>query len=118
MGYEWLLSGLTKLVRGDLPDGLGIQLTALAQESPGWYGAALEELVIPRAHAVGYVIELGELATGVALSTAALVSLVGWHRGRVVRAYRRAELHLAVRQGEGRGDRRGVHAHAAEALKR
>ncbi len=80
VGYEWLLSGLAKLVRGDFPDGLEIQLMALAQDSPGWYRDFLDGAVIPRAHTVGYLIELGELATGLVLITAALVWLVGWDR--------------------------------------
>lgn len=80
VGYEWLLSGLAKLVRGDFPEGLGIQLAALAQESPAWYRGFLDEAVIPHARAAGYLIEIAELATGVALIAAALVWLAGWER--------------------------------------
>lgn len=80
VGYEWLLSGLAKLWRGDFPDGLGIQLEALAQESPGWYRGFLEEAVIPHARAAGYLIEIAELVTGIALIAAALVWLFGWER--------------------------------------
>lgn len=37
LGYEWLVSGLTKLERGGFPQGLADELRDMSQGSPGWY---------------------------------------------------------------------------------
>ncbi len=80
LGYEWLSSGLTKLVQGDFPGGLGHELLEKSEASSGWYRSFLDGTVIPHAHAFGYLIEVGELVTGLALIVAALVWLAAWER--------------------------------------
>jgi uncharacterized membrane protein YphA (DoxX/SURF4 family) len=35
VGYEWLVSGLTKAVRGGLPSGLADELSEKSQGAPG-----------------------------------------------------------------------------------
>ena len=80
IGYEWLASGLTKLVRGNFPGGLADELRERSEGAAGWYRSFLDGTVIPNAHAFGYLIEIAELATGVALIGAALAWLIAWER--------------------------------------
>jgi hypothetical protein len=79
LGYEWFASGLTKLVHGDFPGGLSHELAEKSETASGWYRSFLEGAVIPHAHAFGYLIEVGELLTGLGLVGAALVWLA-WER--------------------------------------
>lgn len=80
VGYEWLASGLTKLVRGDFPGGLAGELRERSEGAAGWYRSFLDGTVIPNAHAFGYLIEITELVTGVALIAAGLAWLAAWER--------------------------------------
>jgi len=80
VGYEWFLSGLTKIVRGGFPGGLAEELTEKSEGAPGWYKSFLDGSVIPNASAFGYLIEIGELAVGLALIVAALVWFARWER--------------------------------------
>ena len=87
IGYEWFMSGLTKIVRGGFPSGLAADLREKSIGAAGWYKSFLDDSVIPNATAFGYLIELGELLIGLALIVAALVWLLRWewlpHRGRL-----------------------------------
>ena len=38
IGYEWFMSGLVKVVRGDFPSGLAEELLAKSEGVPAWYG--------------------------------------------------------------------------------
>ena len=80
VGYEWLMSGLTKIVRGGFPSGLADELRDKSQGAAGWYKSFLDGSVIPHASAFGYLIEIGELLVGLALVAAALVWLFRWER--------------------------------------
>ena len=80
VGYEWLMSGLVKIVRGGFPAGLADELTEKSEGIGGWYRTFLDDAVIPNAQAFGYLIELGELLIGVALIGAALAWLFAWKR--------------------------------------
>jgi thiosulfate dehydrogenase [quinone] large subunit len=80
VGYEWLMSGLTKIVRGGFPSGLGDELRDKSQGAAGWYKSFLDGSVIPHASTFGYLIEIGELAVGLALIVAAIVWLARWER--------------------------------------
>lgn len=75
LGYEWLMSGLTKLVRGGFPSGLADELSGASKGSTGWYKSFLDGTVIPNAKLFGVLIELGELIIGISLIVAALVWL-------------------------------------------
>lgn len=90
VGYEWLSSGLTKIVHGDFPGGLANELAEKSQGASSWYRSFLDAAVIPHAHAFGYLVEVGELVTGLALIVAALVWLTAW--GRLRSGGRRAVL--------------------------
>ena len=76
IGYEWLVSGLTKLVRGDFPAGLAAQLGDMSKDAPGWYRGLLTSVVLPHAVTFGYAIEITEVAAGAVLIGLALVLLV------------------------------------------
>ena len=80
IGYEWFLSGLTKIYRGGFPSGLAGELRDKSKGAPGWYRSFLDGSIIPNAYAFGYLIEIGELLVGIALIAAALVWLLGWDR--------------------------------------
>ena len=80
IGYEWFMSGLTKLVRGGFPSGLADELTEKSEGIGGWYRDLLDDVVIPNASGFGYLIELSELAVGVALIVAATIWLFAWER--------------------------------------
>jgi thiosulfate dehydrogenase [quinone] large subunit len=72
IGYEWLVSGLTKIVHGDFPAGLAAELRDMSKAAPAWYRGFLDGAVIPHAVAFGYAIEIAELAVGIVLLVAVL----------------------------------------------
>ncbi len=71
IGYEWLASGLSKLIGGDFPGGLAAALDEKSKGAAGWYRSFLEGTVIPHAPAFGYAIEISELLAGLLLMVAA-----------------------------------------------
>ena len=80
VGYEWFMSGLTKMYRGGFPSGLAKELTEKSEGAPGWYKSFLDGSIIPNATVFGYLIEIGELLIGIALIVAAVVWLSRWER--------------------------------------
>ena len=74
VGYEWLVSGLTKVVRGGFVNGLAGQLRSM-HDGPGWYRSFLAHDVIPHAHLLAYLIEIAEVAVGATLLGAAVILL-------------------------------------------
>ena len=78
IGYEWAMSGLTKIVRGGFPSGLASELRDKSQGAPSWYRSFLDGSVIPHAPTWGYAIEITELAIGVALIATAAIWLFRW----------------------------------------
>jgi thiosulfate dehydrogenase (quinone) large subunit len=72
IGYEWLVSGVTKIVHGDFPAGLAAELEDMSKAAPGWYRSFIDGAVIPHAAAFGYAIEIAELAIGIVLLVAVL----------------------------------------------
>lgn len=80
IGYEWFMSGLTKVVRGGFPSGLPDELREKSKDTVGWYKSFLDGSVIPNGRAFGILIEVGELAIGVALIGAAIALLFRWQR--------------------------------------
>jgi thiosulfate dehydrogenase [quinone] large subunit len=75
IGYEWLMSGLTKIVRGGFPSGLADDLRERSEDAAGWYKSFLDATIIPNAKGFGILIEIGELAIGVSLIAAAAIWL-------------------------------------------
>ena len=72
IGYEWLVSGLTKILHGDFPAGLAAELRDMSKAAPAWYRSFLDGAVIPHAAAFGYAIEVAEVAVGIVLLVAVL----------------------------------------------
>lgn len=80
IGYEWFMSGLTKIHQGDFPGGLAAELEAKSKGAAGWYKSFLDGSVIPHAAGFGYALEIGELLIGIALVGTTLAWLFGGHR--------------------------------------
>ena len=80
VGYEWFVSGLTKIARGGFPTGLADELRDKSPGTVGWYAHFLSNAVIPHAKIVGYLVEYGELLAGMVFIGAALVWLFTWQR--------------------------------------
>lgn len=78
LGYEWLMSGLTKIVRGGFPGGLADELREKSEGAASWYTSFLDSAVIPNARFFGVLIIVGELVVGLALLAAALLWAFGW----------------------------------------
>jgi hypothetical protein len=78
VGYEWLVSGVDKVLLGTFPDKMGGLLTAAigGGRLPGFFAALLQNLVLPSAAPFGVVIEWGELLAGLGLIAAGLVTLL------------------------------------------
>lgn len=89
VGYEWLVSGFSKIANGDFAHGLATEVGDLAKQSSPWYGHFLRSEIVPHAVAFGYLIEFAELAVGIVLVGVAFAELaVG------PRLNRRLSLHL------------------------
>jgi hypothetical protein len=80
IGYEWLISGLDKFVRGDFPAGLADELLEKSAGTSHWYGGFLKSAVIPYARIFGYAVETSELLAGIALIAGPLIWLFAWDR--------------------------------------
>ncbi len=80
IGYEWFISGLTKIVRGDFPSGLAGELSEMVEGLSGWFAGFLNNVVIPNAGAFGYLIEVAELLAGVVLIAGPLIWLFRWEQ--------------------------------------
>src|SRR5262249_9100356 len=85
LGYEWLASGLDKVLYAHFPAELGQLLTGTLQggtlASP--FAAFLRQLVLPHSVAFGYLVEWGEILAGMGLLLGAIVALlspVAWRR--------------------------------------
>jgi thiosulfate dehydrogenase [quinone] large subunit len=77
LAYEWLVSGLNKLLNATFTVQLASTLHQNMNGNPyGWYVSFLRQIVLPYASLFGVLTELGELSIGVTL----LVSAVIWLR--------------------------------------
>ena len=80
LGYEWLMSGLSKIMADNFPGTLAGTLSDSMQDQTGWYKDFVDGVVIPNAQTFGYLVMIGEVAVGVTLIATALVWLVRWSR--------------------------------------
>ncbi len=78
LGYEWLMSGLSKVMTGDFPTKLGGVLHGQAQNQSGPFRSFLDSVVIPNGSLFGWLTMLGELSVGVVLIVVPIVALVRW----------------------------------------
>ncbi|HEX6543260.1 MAG TPA: hypothetical protein VF040_16005 [Ktedonobacterales bacterium] len=78
IGYQWLVSGVDKVLLGDFPTQMGHLLaTQLASgKLPAIFAALLRALVVPSAPAFGYMVMLGETLAGLGLIAAGLLALL------------------------------------------
>ena len=96
VGYEWLISGANKLLSGRFPQGLAGALSdGLNGNRNGWYVGLLRAVVLSHSVTFGYLIEVCELGTGVALLAGAAL-LCGRLPARGERHYRLACLEIGA----------------------
>jgi hypothetical protein len=78
IGYQWLVSGVDKLLLGTFPLQMGPLLAGQigGGKLPGYFAALLQGLVVPNAPAFGYAIMLGETLAGLGLIAAGLLELL------------------------------------------
>ena len=80
IGYEWFISGYTKVARGDFARGLAEELAEKTAGAYGWYASILNSFVIPNGTAFGYMIEIGEILIGLIFIAGPLLWLFAWGR--------------------------------------
>lgn len=80
VGYEWFVSGLTKVVRGGFPGGLADELREKSEGAASWYASFLDSVVIPNGSLFGVLIIVAELAVGAVLIAAAAFWAFRWER--------------------------------------
>jgi len=80
IGYEWLVSGVAKFVRGGFPSGLADELLKKSVGAPAWYGGLMKSAFIPYADVFGYLIEIAEVLAGIALLVGPFIWLCRWDR--------------------------------------
>jgi thiosulfate dehydrogenase (quinone) large subunit len=78
LGYEWLMSGLSKVLAGDFPSSLGGTLADMTRDQTGWYKSFVDGIVIPNGTLFGYAVMFGELCVGTVFVATALVAFVRW----------------------------------------
>lgn len=78
IGYQWLVSGVDKILLGTFPAQMGTLLTGQigGGKLPGYFAALLRALVVPNAPVFGYAIMLGETLAGLGLVAAGLLALL------------------------------------------
>lgn len=80
IGYEWLVSGVTKLWRGGFAAGLAGELRDKSKGVASWYKGFLTNVVIPHGWAFGWIVLVAEMLVGIALMVGAAVWLARWSR--------------------------------------
>jgi uncharacterized membrane protein YphA (DoxX/SURF4 family) len=78
IGYQWLVSGVDKLLLGTFPAQVGQLLAGQTGSGklPDYFAALLRALVAPNAPVFGYAIMLGETLAGIGLIAAGLLALL------------------------------------------
>ncbi len=76
IGWEWLVSGMNKVLSGTFPQSLLNTLNTGIQDNPNsWYVSFLQKVVVPQSVSLGYMIEWTEVMVGLALLAGALILL-------------------------------------------
>ena len=78
IGYQWLVSGVDKILLGSFPAQMGQLLAGQigGGKLPGYFAALLQALVVPSAPVFGYAVMLGETLAGLGLVAAGLLALL------------------------------------------
>lgn len=80
IGYEWLVSGVAKIVRGGFPSGLAKELLEKSEGALPWYVSLMKSAIIPNAEVFGYLIMYAEVLAGIALLVGPFIWLCAWDR--------------------------------------
>jgi thiosulfate dehydrogenase [quinone] large subunit len=87
LAYEWLLSGINKVLNPNFTLQLAATLQQNISGNPyGWYGALLRAIVLPHAGLFGVLTELGEVSIGLTLLGSALLWLRRPHSRLTIQA--------------------------------
>ncbi len=78
LGYEWVVSGLSKVLSGTFVSGLAAEMTDKSAGLSGWYKSFLDGTVIPNAELFGVLVQTGELVLGALLIATAILWLTRW----------------------------------------
>jgi uncharacterized membrane protein YphA (DoxX/SURF4 family) len=78
LGYEWLASGVDKLLYASFPTAVGELLRGTLQGGrlPAFFVAFLRSIVLPHSVVFGYLVEWGETLAGLGLITGGVVTLL------------------------------------------
>ncbi|KPV43701.1 hypothetical protein [Alicyclobacillus ferrooxydans] len=78
LGYEWLVSGLDKILNGGFVAGLQQQLSdAVSNIHYAFYVRIVNNLFIPHSELMGYSVEIAELTLGVVFFVLAVYTFLG-----------------------------------------
>lgn len=78
VAYEWLISGVNKLLNADFASGLGKELEdGLADNPNHWYVHLVRRFVLPHASAMALLVQWAELAVGLGLALGAVRLVAG-----------------------------------------
>ncbi|ACV57292.1 hypothetical protein [Alicyclobacillus acidocaldarius] len=78
VGYEWLISGLNKVLAHHFVQGLGDELAAAEHGLPyGFYAVLLSHVFVPHAHFFAWLVIVGEWTSGVLLLA---MGAIAWFR--------------------------------------
>lgn len=76
--YEWLISGVNKLMNAGFQSGLAERLKEMSADNPNhWYVRLLTRFAMPHAEALAVLIQWSELAVGLGLALGAVRLLAG-----------------------------------------
>ncbi len=76
LAYEWLISGINKLINPNFTAQLASTLRDGMKGNPyGWYNSLVSAVILPHASVVGVLTEIGEFAIGITLLGSALLWL-------------------------------------------
>lgn len=91
--YEWLISGLDKVLSPDFRSGLAASLRGSMKDNPNhWYVTWLNQTIIPHAGTVAVIVEVGELLVALGF---VLGAFLWWRGARLSLGWRRI-LHVVV----------------------
>jgi thiosulfate dehydrogenase [quinone] large subunit len=93
IGYEWLLSGLNKVLSPTFVSGLAATLRDSLQGNPNrWYASPADSLIIPHARVFALLAEGGEIVVALGMFAGAIL----WVSGRVRESRWARQLSLGV----------------------
>lgn len=77
VGWEWLMSGVNKVLSGTFPQGLSDFLNSSAKDNPNtWYLALLHQYIMPHCVLCGYFVEWAEVVIALILLIGAAILLL------------------------------------------